>query len=308
MIFLEVLPIFIALFAGLLFHYGVLSAWLVKYENKLIQWITVLILAAMGYEIGSIPNIFSQLLTVGKVVAVFVLLTFVISILLYFLYFNVRYHFTKKKKVAQKSQIRQSKLKMLTDSFLYLSAVIMGFVLALIIGYTVKQIDFIVNVILYVLLFVIGQQLRQQNVKLKQVLINTKALSIALVSMVASWVAGLIAAAFLGLSWNMGLAMSSGFGWYSLSGILVGQLGQPEMGAAVFFIDLIREMLAVLFIPVLVRLNSQLAIGYSGATAMDFTLPVLKNTLPKEDVILCIVSGFILSIATPIFIPLWMSF
>ena len=125
---------------------------------------------------------------------------------------------------------------MLTDSFLYLSAVIMGFVLALIIGYTVKQIDFIVNVILYVLLFVIGQQLRQQNVKLKQVLINTKALSIALVSMVASWVAGLIAAAFLGLSWNMGLAMSSGFGWYSLSGILVGQLGQPEMGLSLIHI------------------------------------------------------------------------
>ena len=52
MVLLEVLPVFIALFAGLLFHYGLLSEWLSKYENNIIQWITVVILAAMGYEIG----------------------------------------------------------------------------------------------------------------------------------------------------------------------------------------------------------------------------------------------------------------
>jgi uncharacterized membrane protein YbjE (DUF340 family) len=305
---LEVLPIFIALFAGLLFQYGFISSWLVRYEDRLIQWITILILAAMGYEIGSIPNIFSQLLSVGKIVLVFVGLTFIVSISLYYLYFNVSNRFSKKGKAEKLVYVKQSKLKMLTDSFLYLSAVILGFFLAITLNYKITQIDFIVNFILYILLFIIGQQLRQQEVKLKQIFINARALKIALVSMGASWVAGLIAAMFLGLSWNMGLAMSSGFGWYSLSGILVGQLGQPEMGAAVFFIDLLREMLAVLFIPMLVRVNTELPIGYSGATAMDFTLPVLKNVLPKKDIILCIVSGFILSMATPIFIPIWMSF
>jgi uncharacterized membrane protein YbjE (DUF340 family) len=68
--------------------------------------------------------------------------------------------------------------------------------------------------------------------------------------------------------------MASGFGWYSLSGILLTESFGPVIGSAAFFNDLCRELLAIMLIPGLVRRSRSTALGLCGATSMDFTLPV----------------------------------
>ncbi|MGF1794293.1 LysO family transporter, partial [Photobacterium profundum] len=45
------------------------------------------------------------------------------------------------------------------------------------------------------------------------------------------------------------------------------------------------------------------AIGYAGATAMDFTLPVIQNCGGIKCVPIAIVSGFILSLLVPVLMP-----
>ena len=107
-------------------------------------------------------------------------------------------------------------------------------------------------------------------------------------------------ALILGLPVKTALAMASGFGWYSLSGILLTESYGPVIGSAAFFNDLARELLAIMLIPGLVRRSRSTALGLCGATSMDFTLPVLQRTGGLEMVPAAIVHGFVLSLLVPI--------
>ncbi|SDL20179.1 Uncharacterized membrane protein YbjE, DUF340 family [Modicisalibacter muralis] len=153
--------------------------------------------------------------------------------------------------------------------------------------------------VLYALLGLIGCQLRNSGMPLKQILLNRHGLAIATTVAVSSLVAGLLAAPLLGLRWNEGLAMAAGFGWYSLSGILIGDQLGPVLGGVAFFNDLARELLAFLLIPLVIHRTTPLAIGYGGATSMDFTLPVIQQHGGVACVPIAVVSGFILSLLSP---------
>ncbi len=67
-----------------------------------------------------------------------------------------------------------------------------------------------------------------------------------------------------------------------------------------------REIGALLLIPIFCRINEHVSVGYSGATAMDFTLPMLSKFHGADIIPTAIASGFILSLCVPIFIPLFM--
>lgn len=153
--------------------------------------------------------------------------------------------------------------------------------------------------VLYALLALIGCQLRNSGMPLRQILLNRHGLAIATTVAVSSLIAGLLAAPLLGLRWNEGLAMAAGFGWYSLSGILIGDQLGPVLGGVAFFNDLARELLAFLLIPLVIHRATPLAIGYGGATSMDFTLPVIQQHGGVACVPIAVVSGFILSLLSP---------
>lgn len=153
--------------------------------------------------------------------------------------------------------------------------------------------------VLYVLLALIGCQLRNSGMPLRQIVLNRHGLAIASTLAASSLIGGLLAAPLLDLAWNEGLAMAAGFGWYSLSGILVGDQLGPLMGGVAFFNDLARELLAFVLIPLMIRHHTALAIGYGGATSMDFTLPVIQQHGGVTCVPVAVVSGFLLSLLSP---------
>ncbi|WP_107851420.1 lysine exporter LysO family protein [Oceanimonas marisflavi] len=161
---------------------------------------------------------------------------------------------------------------------------------------------------LMLLLLLIGIQLRNSGMKLRQILLNRWGLAIALMVVVSSWLGGLAGAWLLDLPLTQGLAFASGNGWYSLSGILIGDALGPVMGSAAFLNDLARELIAILIIPALMRRHPSCAIGYGGATSMDFTLPVLQRSGGVAIVPVAIVSGFVLSLAGPVLILGFLSF
>lgn len=155
---------------------------------------------------------------------------------------------------------------------------------------------------LFVLLFLIGIQLRNSGLTVKEILINKQGITIAGVIIITSWVGGMIAAVILSLPISQGLAMGSGFGWYSLAGILISESYGPVYGGASLIVELMRELFALAFIPLLIKSRPCTAIGYAGATAMDFTLPIIQTTGGIRCVPVAIVSGFILSLLVPVFI------
>ncbi|MFY0992047.1 lysine exporter LysO family protein [Halomonas sp. C05BenzN] len=205
-----------------------------------------------------------------------------------------------------------SKLAAMAGSLSLVAVVVLGVLLGLGAGqyagealYT--QAETLAEWVLHVLLALIGCQLRNSGMPLRQILLNRHGLAIATVLALTSLAGGLLVAPLLGMAWNQGLAMAAGFGWYSLSAILIGDQLGPLLGGVAFFHDLTRELLAFVLIPLVIRRHAALAIGYGGATSMDFTLPVIQQHGGVACVPIAVVSGFILSLLSPPLILFFLS-
>ncbi|KLV11450.1 MULTISPECIES: lysine exporter LysO family protein [Photobacterium] len=197
--------------------------------------------------------------------------------------------------------------EMILESVKLIFVVAGGLLFGLVSGIDLSWVDQASEVILLILLFLIGIQLRNSGMTLKQILLNKKGILIALAVIATSLPGGLLAAYFLDMPYNHGLAMASGFGWYSLSGILIGDSLGPVMGGVAFLNELLRELVALSMIPLMIRRYPSTAIGYAGATAMDFTLPVIQNCGGIRCVPIAIVSGFILSLLVPVLMLFFLS-
>lgn len=160
---------------------------------------------------------------------------------------------------------------------------------------------------LMLLLFLIGIQLRNAGLSLRKLLMNRQGLGIALSLALSSLVAGIALIPWLDLPWHDVLAMTSGFGWYSLSGIVIGDALGPAWGGVAFLNDVLREIIALAIIPLLIAARPAMAIGYGGATAMDFTLPVIRSSGGLACVPVAIASGFLLSFLSPVLMAVFLS-
>ncbi|RKR06779.1 uncharacterized membrane protein YbjE (DUF340 family) [Kushneria sinocarnis] len=187
----------------------------------------------------------------------------------------------------------------LLDGARLIGVVALGLTLGLLLPALSQHAERATELALYVLLALIGMQLRNAGVALRQILLNRFGLAVALTLAGSSLLAGLIAAPLLDWPWSQGIAMSAGFGWYSLSAVVIGDQLGPALGGIALFNDLGRELLAMLLIPLLLRRRPAMGVGYAGATAMDVTLPMIQRAGGLESVPLALVSGFLLSLAAP---------
>ena len=95
------------------------------------------------------------------------------------------------------------------------------------------------------------------------------------------------------------LAVGSGFGYYSLSSILITQYRGPELGTVALLANIIREVFTLLGAPLLVRYFGPLSpISCGGATTMDTTLPIITRTC-GDFVILSLFHGFLVDFSVP---------
>ena len=155
---------------------------------------------------------------------------------------------------------------------------------------------------LYLLMFLVGisigsdkkalQALKQQDLKL--VLVPLATILGTLVGSV------LISVALQGRSITDCLAVGSGFGYYSLSSIFITQYKGAELGTIALVSNIMRELIALLAAPLLVRYFGKLApISVGGATTADTTLPIITKFSGKEFVIISIVHGITVDLSVP---------
>jgi uncharacterized membrane protein YbjE (DUF340 family) len=160
--------------------------------------------------------------------------------------------------------------------------------------------------VLNALLFMIGLQFAQSNLSLKAAFVRVETVLVPAATLVGTLAGGLAVAAFFKLSAGKGLALSAGFGWYTLSGVLISDLGDPALGSASFLANMARESMAFILIPLLsATKRPYAAIGVAGATAMDVTLPLVEQCLGPDSVPVSFTSGAILSLLVPVLVPLF---
>ncbi|EPN9525886.1 lysine exporter LysO family protein [Cronobacter malonaticus] len=263
--------------------------------NQLLSWLVYIILFFMGISLAFLDNLSANLLAIlhYSAVSITIIMLCNIAALLWL-----------ERAIPWRHQHRQeklpSRLAMALESLKLCGVVVLGFLLGLTGLAFLKHATEASEYTLIFLLFLIGIQLRNNGMTLKQIVLNRRGMMVAVVVLCSSLIAGTVNALLLDLPLHAGLAMASGFGWYSLSGILMTESFGPVIGSAAFFNDLGRELIAIMLIPGLVRRSRSTALGICGATSMDFTLPVLQRSGGLELVPAAIVHGFILSLLVPL--------
>lgn len=163
--------------------------------------------------------------------------------------------------------------------------------------------------LLMALVLLVGIQLNSSGITLKQVLINKRGIQTAGVMMLSSALGGLLFASLMpDVSWMKGLALSSGYGWYSLSGLVMTESYGAVWGSIMLLNDLGREFFALMFIPLLMRRHPSAAVGVGGATSLDFTLPIIQSSGGLQAVPLAISFGFVVNVAAPFLMVIFSSF
>ena len=110
------------------------------------------------------------------------------------------------------------------------------------------------------------------------------------------------------------LAVGSGFGYYSLSSLLITQLKQPllglqqaaELGTIALLTNIFREMIALICTPLLHRrFGPFVPISVAGVTSMDVALPTLVQSCGQQVIPLAIFHGAVLDMSVPFLVSLF---
>ncbi|MDT8902963.1 lysine exporter LysO family protein [Anaeroselena agilis] len=192
---------------------------------------------------------------------------------------------------------------------LYVAAAVLGGVLlgwAALPPAAAAHLDTAVNAILAILVFLVGIDIGGNRDAWRQAVAAGPRLLLVPLAVAAGSLAGAgLAGALLGMPVKEAVAVGAGFGWYSLSGVLIAATYSVELGAIAFLANIARELMAFLLIPVLaLRIGKLPAIAPGGATTMDSTLPLITKVTDAPTALIAFVSGLALTAAVPVIIPL----
>lgn len=111
------------------------------------------------------------------------------------------------------------------------------------------------------------------------------------------------------------LAIGSGFGYYSLSSMLILQFKSPAAGVEVatllasisLMANMIRELIALVFCPIISKKGYGVsAISLAGINSMDICLPSILSDKSRNDLMpMAIIHGIILEISVPVLLTLF---
>lgn len=128
-------------------------------------------------------------------------------------------------------------------------------------------------------------------------------LMVPLVIIVGTFSGALAAWALLGdMSLRDVLAVASGFGYYSLSSMLITRLADASLGSMALIANMVRELVTLLLAPLFVRLAGGLGPLAAAGAASDTCLPAIIKTSGERNAILAVFSGMFLTVAVPLFI------
>ena len=165
------------------------------------------------------------------------------------------------------------------------------------------------TVLLMILILLVGIGLKGSGITLKEVLLSKRGMQTSVIFTLAVLMGGVVFwLIFDEVSLTQSLALASGFGWYSLSAIVMTDAYGAVWGSVALFNDLVREFFALLFIPFFMRKTPSAAVGLGGATSLDFTLPIIQQSGGLGVVPLAISFGFIINIVAPVLMVAFSSF
>ncbi|MDD3903062.1 MAG: lysine exporter LysO family protein [Sphaerochaeta sp.] len=275
-------------------------------------FLVYLLLFFMGVNTGSIDGIVAQFGTIGLSAFLLTLISVLGTVVLSF---GVSLLIGKDKRpleVAIAPRKEQSLIRRIYDivkePLFLVGIVFFGLVLRLTTPFFSWYQSSWVSYLLYAMLFCVGMGLVQKQISFKGVFTDTGILLLPLYTILGSYLGVLLTPLLTPYTIKEGMGMVSGFGWYSLSGIMISDLGFPILGSISFLTNLLRESFSFFLVPFFGRLGNRFyapAVCTSGATSMDVTLVLLSSHFGTRTIISSIYHGVVMSLIAPLLIPLF---
>lgn len=289
----SLLPILLALILG----WGIGRAINSTIRNNLVSYISILVwllLISIGFQFSHI--LFDKELGMALIIESFIYSTMIVVVTFILLF--------KKIKTVNKNKKSISEIfKPIKECLIAILMVVIGTILYFILpsGWSSETTS---SILLYILVCLVGLDL--STIKIHALTINH--FKVPIISIFSLLIAAYLTTFIIDRSFVELIVLGSGFGWFSLSGPLIGKTLGAEYGTFALLTDLIREFYAIGLLYLFGRNYPSPIIGVCGATAMDSTLPFIKNNCSNLDVQIAIFSGFILTIVAPFFIIFFSAF
>ncbi|MEE1297131.1 MAG: lysine exporter LysO family protein [Muribaculaceae bacterium] len=163
--------------------------------------------------------------------------------------------------------------------------------------------------VLCVMLFCVGYGLGSKPYIMRRFkTLNPRLALLPLATILGTLIVCLALSMFMEYSVAGVLAVGSGFGYYSLSSIMISQSLGAELGTIALLSNIVRELITLLGAPLLVKMFGKLApISAGGATTMDSTLPVIMRTLGEDFVLVSMFHGFLVDFSVPFLVAFFCS-
>lgn len=270
--------------------------------GKITMLLLYLILFIMGISLGQLDNLAQQLPQIGIYALTFIVFIQGLTFLGLFIYDKLF-----PQPLTKTTEKMPSRWRIVLDSLKLCLVVLIGFFIGLW-GKGWVNLPFGSSTyVLVVLIFCVGIQLRNNDISIRAVFFNRRGMITGIIFVLTSLLGGIIGAQVLNVPIVQGLAVSSGLGWYSLSSVTLNNAWGPIWGSIAFFNDLSRELMSLFIVPLFMQHYRSTAIGYTGATAIDCTLPIIQKAGGVEVLPLAFSFGFITNIAPPILLVFFTS-
>ncbi len=160
---------------------------------------------------------------------------------------------------------------------------------------------------LYVLMFLVGVGIGSDDKALQAIrTMNFKVLLIPITTILGTALGvAIIIPLIKGINIKEAMAVGAGYGYYSLSSIIIKELHSEWLGVVALLSNVIREVITLLLAPIFAIYFGKIApICSGGATSMDTTLPIISKASGKDYAIASLIHGIILTVLVPFIVSM----
>lgn len=291
----------LCLFIGFIFAHKIPKK-LVRFAFQVLPYFTYILLIAIAFEFSDILHQIERPIQILSTSFILSLVTSVGAFLCCYILFKSIGHQPSHGKVSTALLLKS----LLNISYAFI-ALVLGYGLAELVHYFNLNLSISTWNLLLIFMLFIGLDLAYSP--LDRSWLNWKIMLVPLGCIIGS-LAGALLSSFIIKDVNLKdlIMLSQGYGFYSMSGIVVTELKNAELGSIALMNDLFREIIAILLMYSIGWRYPRSAISAAAATAMDVTLPMVKQACGNNFIPHAMVSGFILSILAPIAISILAAF
>ena len=124
-------------------------------------------------------------------------------------------------------------------------------------------------------------------------------------SVIGSLLAGVVYSLLSPMTLREGLAISAGFGWYTMAPSVISGAGHAVAGAVSFLHNVLRETMGLIFLPLIAsKIGYIEAVTIPGTASTDLCLPLVEKYCNPETMAYSFCTGMLMCLSCAALVPL----